>query len=152
MDAMFEKAGYDICNKTLRKKFCQMRVSFYKLKEKPLLEPDDVKTRRMWTTKRKRRSKEGWVSKPKAIIDNKHFEATRCAKSRQYVARRSCRGAYQRQGAPPARRLGGDAAARAERRAFGEHKRAALAVHLASTIALSSLQAKGRCQLMYVMI
>lgn len=78
-----------------------MRVSFYKLKEKPLLEPDDVKVRRTWATKWKRRSKEVWVSKPKAIIDNKHFEATRCAKSREYVARRSCRGAYQRKGAPP---------------------------------------------------
>lgn len=102
---IIQKSGYDVSETTVRKHFKRMNVSFYKLKQKPLLEDQDVKDRYDWTTTRKRRSRAAWLTKPKAIIDNKNFEATRCRKSRAFVARRSCRGAYMRRGAQPKRHL-----------------------------------------------
>ena len=51
------------------------KVSFYRLKERPLLEPEDIRKRNAWTNARKSRSKEGWKTKPLGIIDNKNFEA-----------------------------------------------------------------------------
>jgi hypothetical protein len=53
LDMILSKAGYDVDGKTVRKHFKKLKVSFFKLKEKPLLEPDDVKARYAWTTLRK---------------------------------------------------------------------------------------------------
>ena len=57
-DMILSKAGYDVDGKTVRKHFKKLKVSFFKLKEKPLLEPDDVKARYAWTTLRKWRPKQ----------------------------------------------------------------------------------------------
>ena len=53
--------------------------ALYNLKEKPLRE-DDIEKRAEWTTIRKSRPKKRCIRKPHAILDNKNFEATRCAK------------------------------------------------------------------------
>ena len=60
LDTILEEAGFDISERTVWEHFRSMKVSFYKLKEKPLLEPEDIRKRHAWTNARKRRSKEGW--------------------------------------------------------------------------------------------
>ena len=76
---ILEKPGYEISPSIVRKHFKAMKVSLYKLKEKPLLE-DDIEKRAEWRTIRNSRPKKTCIRKPHAVLDNKNFEATRCAK------------------------------------------------------------------------
>lgn len=92
---VIEKAGVDYCEKTVRKYFRKDGKPFRKLREKPLLTPDDVKSRKRFTTKHYKKPKASWSKTPKAIIDNKRFPMYLDLKGRQYAARRSCRGAYR---------------------------------------------------------
>ena len=101
MPMILRAAGYDVSPTTLRKHFKQYKVAFYKLKEKPLLQAGDVEERKRWVEAHKRRTPTQWVTKPHAIIDNKSFQMSACRKSREFVARRSIRGAYQKKGAAP---------------------------------------------------
>ena len=101
MDMILKKAGSDVCAKTARKGLKQRNVAFFKRKEKPLLEPADVKDRKRWADDHKHRSAKQWVVRPHAIIDNKSFQMTVHRKSREFAARRSIRGAYQQRGATP---------------------------------------------------
>ena len=86
---------------TLRKAFHDRKIKFYKLKEKPLLEPEDVTERLVWATVHSRRSQADWVTKPHAVIDNKSWQLITNQKARGWVARRAVRGAYQQKGSPP---------------------------------------------------
>ena len=101
MDMVLKKAGYDVTARTAREKLKTLCVSFFKLKEKPLLEKGDTKERKRWTDKKKRRSKRQWVKKPHGIIDNKSFPLSVNARGRDLAARRNCRGAYQKKGGQP---------------------------------------------------
>ena len=73
-------------------------MRFYKLKERPLQKPEDVVARLDWAKRRMRRSKAEWVTQPHAVIDNKHWQIFGNKDGRDYAARRSVRGAYQRKG------------------------------------------------------
>ena len=95
------KAGVTVCDKTLRKAFHDRKIKFYKLKEKPLLEPEDVTERLVWATVHSRRSQADWVTRPHAVIDNKSWQLITNQKARGWVARRAVRGAYQQKGSPP---------------------------------------------------
>ena len=57
--------------------------------------------RREWAEAHEHRTKAQWITKPHAIIDNKSFQITANRKSREFVARRSVRGAYQKKGTGP---------------------------------------------------
>ena len=76
---------------TARKYLEQNKVAFFKLKEKPLLESGDYDARKKWVDSHKGRT----------TIDNKSFQMVRCRRSREFVARRSIRGAYQKNGTSP---------------------------------------------------
>ena len=101
LDMVLKKAGYEVCKRTAREGLKQRNVAFYKLKEKPLLEPSDVKDRKIFADDHKRRSASRWVVQPHAIIDDKSFQMTCHQKSREFAARRSVRGAYQKKGSMP---------------------------------------------------
>ena len=101
LDMVLKKAGYEVSTKTARKGIKQRKVAFYKLKEKPLLEPSDVKDRKKFADDHKHRSAARWVVQPHAIIDDKSFQMTCHEQSREYAARRSVRGAYQKKGSMP---------------------------------------------------
>ena len=101
MAMILRKAGYDVSPTTLRKGFQKYKIAFYKLKEKPLLQEGDVEERKSWAEAHKRRTPAQWATMPHAIIDNKTFQMSVCKKSREFVARRSVRGAYQKKGAAP---------------------------------------------------
>jgi hypothetical protein len=94
-------AGVKLSPTTVRKAFKERGVGFFKLKEKPLLEEQDVKDRRKWAEAHQRRTEAQWITKPHAIIDNKSFQITANRKSREFLARRSVRGAYQKKGTGP---------------------------------------------------
>ena len=79
----------------LRKHFALHGKPFRKLREKPLLTPDDVQKRWRFVKKHGRKSKRSWRRIPHAIIDNKRYQMFLDAKGRNYIARRSCRGAYR---------------------------------------------------------
>ena len=96
-----EHARLPVSDRTVRREFAKMNVKFYKLKERPTLAADDVKTRKAWAGRRKGRSSKAWLSKPHAIIDNKTCQMYRNAAGRNHAARRSVRGAYQPRGQAP---------------------------------------------------
>jgi transposase len=101
VEMILKKARVDVCARTALNGLRSENIGFYKLKEKPLLQPGDIKERKNWAEARKNRSAVQWVTTPHAIIDNKNFQITRCANSREYAARRSVRGAYQERGSMP---------------------------------------------------
>ena len=106
MAMILAKAGITVSQKTVREGLKENKYSFFKLKQKPLLEDADYGKRADWTTKRKRRTGVQWsTDKPHATIDNKRFQKTCCKKSREYSARQSVRGAYMKKGAQPKRWL-----------------------------------------------
>jgi predicted transcriptional regulator len=61
LDMILKKAGCGVCKKTARKGLKQRNVAFFKLKEKPLLEPGDVTDRKKWADDHKHRSATQWV-------------------------------------------------------------------------------------------
>ena len=98
---ILQKAGHDVSETTVRKHFKKEKIAFFKLKEKPLLEMGDLEERKKWADAHKRRTPAQWVTHPQAIIDNKSFHMVTCRKGREFAARRSIRGAYQRKGSLP---------------------------------------------------
>ena len=92
------RARVHVCDKTVRQYFKKIGIVFRRLKEKIMLSQKDKKARSVWARKRVKRSKAKWIKSPHAIIDNKKFRIYVDGKGRDHVARRSCRGAYQRNG------------------------------------------------------
>lgn len=95
------RAGVDASDRTCLNAFHEHGVYFRKLKERPVLTKADVRARLAWAKKRIARSKNGWVKRPHAIIDNKHFQLYTTGDGREHAARRSVRGAYQVKGGAP---------------------------------------------------
>ena len=89
------KAGVSYCERTVREFFASQGKPFRKLREKPLLTPDDIEKRKVFAKKYSVRSASSWVNSPHAIIDNKTFAMYLDKKGREHVARRSVRGAYR---------------------------------------------------------
>ncbi len=98
-------AGVKVCDKTFQVAYKKQGGSFAKLKEGPILEKGDIKVRYTWSGLRKSRSKEAWVTKPHAVIDNKKFPMYTTEAGRDHAARRCVRGAYQVKGARPQQHL-----------------------------------------------
>jgi hypothetical protein len=96
-----EAAGVDACAKTVLSAFHAAGIWFTNLKERQTLSEKDVKERFHWAKKHQTRSKDAWVKRPHAIIDNKHFQLFTEAKGRSHAAMRSVRGAYQKRGEAP---------------------------------------------------
>lgn len=95
------QAGVVASERSVLDAFHAHDVWFYKLKERPVLEPEDVVDRLQWAEDHKARTKTGWEKKPHAIIDNKRFQVYTNHAGREYAARRSVRGAYQERGSKP---------------------------------------------------
>jgi len=89
------KAGVDYCEKVIRAAFAKHGKPFRKLREKPLLKPEDVLERKEFTTTHAGKRRRQWLVKPRAIIDNKKFPLYLDIQGRRYAARRSVRGAYR---------------------------------------------------------
>lgn len=97
------RAGTSLCEKRVRQVLHGEGIRFYRLKERPILTNDDLAVRLKWANTRKRRSKDSWLSKPHAIIDDKNWQIFNNKDGRQHAARRSVRGAYQQKGQNPSR-------------------------------------------------
>ena len=100
-----EKAGVKVADRTFRDAYMALGGGFSKLKEGPILTDEDVKKRAKWCGGRKNRTKKGWNTKPKAIIDSKRFQMFLTEAGRDHVARRGVRGAYLIKGQPLQRHL-----------------------------------------------
>lgn len=92
---VIKKAGIDYCEKVVRKAFSDHGKPFRKLREKPLLKPEDIPVRFKFTKANRGRRSATWVKRPRAIIDNKKFPMYLQLKDRRYAARRTVRGAYR---------------------------------------------------------
>lgn len=92
------QAGVDVCGRAALEAFHAHGVRFRKLKEKLLLSREDVHDRYVWAKKRSRRSKAKWRTTPHAVIDTKSFPVYTNSAGREFAARRSVRGAYQKKG------------------------------------------------------
>ena len=92
---VMRRAGSNLSEKTVRAAFHERGVWFRKLKEKPILTPQDVADRKEFAEKHVNKSKRAWLQSPHAIIDNKHFPLHVNRAGREHAARRSVRGAYR---------------------------------------------------------
>ena len=95
------EAGVEVSTRAVQRAFRQHDVKFYKLRERPVLQPGDIRERKTWAQKRARRSAAQWTRMPHAIIDNKVFPVFGTRGGRSIAARRSVRGAYRAPGAEP---------------------------------------------------
>ena len=89
------RAGCEASERTIRDAFHAHGVWFRRLKEKPILTPEDVVERLDFAKQHANRTKAQWVANPHAIIDNKHFQLYINRAGRQHAARRRVRGAYR---------------------------------------------------------
>ena len=96
-----EKARVTASARVCHEAFRANGIWFAKLKDRQILQPGDDDLRLTWSNAKMSRSRESWVERPHAIIDNKNWEAFVDGKGREHAARRSCRGAYQLRGAAP---------------------------------------------------
>lgn len=109
VDMIKAAAGIDCCNRVILDAFHEENIWFQKLKEKPVLEDEDVVDRSHWTKAHAKVTEEEWVEKrrgsksPHAVIDGKKWPLYLDQQGRAHVARRCVRGAYQQVGAVPDR-------------------------------------------------
>ena len=90
-----ERAGVPHCERTIRDAFRAHGKPFRKLREKPLLTPEDVAQRLIFARKHAARPRSAWVTCPHAVIDNKRFSMPLDRRAREHEARRAVRGAYR---------------------------------------------------------
>ena len=88
-------------DKAVLKAFHARGVYFRKLRERPILTEADVAERLAWAKRHVRRTEKQWVSRPHAVIDNKHFQLYTNKTGREHAARRGVRGAFRKKGDPP---------------------------------------------------
>jgi transposase len=88
------KAGTQAILAALHKR----NIYFRKLREKPLLTPEDVKARFNFAKKYRGKSKGWWVKNIHAFIDGKHFQVYLNGKERCRAAQHATHGAYRRPG------------------------------------------------------
>ena len=96
-----KKAGVQDSDRVILQEFHANDIWFRPLRQKPILEDEDVIARRAFADKYRTRSVEGWVEQPQAIIDNKNFPIYQRDKDRNEAARRQVRGGYRRRGDLP---------------------------------------------------
>ncbi|CAE7464528.1 unnamed protein product [Symbiodinium natans] len=73
-------------------------IYFRKLREKPLLTPEDVRARFHFAKKYRSKSRAWWVKNVDAFIDGKHFQVYLNGKERCRAAQHATYGAYRRPG------------------------------------------------------
>eukprot|EP00439_Symbiodinium_sp_Y106_P065756 s40_g10.t1 len=73
-------------------------IFFRKLREKPVLTPEDVRDRFNFAKKYRRKSGTWWADRVDAFIDGKHFQIYLNSKERLRAAQHSTCGAYRRPG------------------------------------------------------
>ena len=71
---------------------------FFRLYEKMILTPEDIKERLAWSKKHAMKSRLWWLRKVHVHFDNHHFKRPSTAKGRKLLAKRSVRGAYRKKG------------------------------------------------------
>ena len=76
-------------------------VQVFRMKERQIITAANMRCRKAWAERRKGRSKMQRAKKPRAIIDNKHWQLFTTRGGRAHAARRQLRGAYQQRGQPP---------------------------------------------------
>ena len=93
--AVRDAAGCTACDRTVRDAFHAHGIRFRKLREKPILTPEDVAARVVFADQYGSKTEAQWVAKPHAVIDNKHFPMYINKSGREHAARRQVRGAYR---------------------------------------------------------
>lgn len=89
------QAACGASERSIREAFHKRGVWFRRLKEKPILTPEDIAERFEFGKRMAKRTKAQWVANPHAIIDNKHFPMYVNRAGRAHAARRCVRGAYR---------------------------------------------------------
>ena len=69
---------------------------FFRLYEKMILTPEDIKKRWNWAKKHAGKSRQWWIKNVHIHLDNKHFKAPLTLKARKLTAKRAIRGAYRK--------------------------------------------------------
>ena len=85
-----------VCTRKIRDALHKRNIYFRKLREKPLLTEEDVKSRFAFSVKYKGKRKAWW--KRKAMIDGKHFKVYLNGKQRLRAAQHNTYGAYRTPG------------------------------------------------------
>ena len=101
VDMVIKDTAIKVSERTVLREFHRREIKFYRLKERQILTDDDIKERKAWGKAHQGRKKKTWVRKPKAIIDNKHWQLFTTGAGRRHAARRAIRGAYQKKGTAP---------------------------------------------------
>ena len=84
--------------KTVYRRFKEKGETFRPLTEKIHLDKEDKKNRLVFAKKYAKKPKSYWSKTLDATIDNKWFQIYHNGKHRDWIARRSCRGAYRKRG------------------------------------------------------
>ena len=101
LSMVIAEAGVEVSTRTVPRAFRKHDLKFYKLRERPVLQPLDIRERKAWAQRHVRRSADQWTRTPHAIIDNKVFPVFGTRQGRSIAARREVRGAYRAPGAQP---------------------------------------------------
>ena len=88
-------AACDYSEKTLQRALHVRKIKFRRFRQKPTLEPADVKDRLQFGKTHQNKSQGTWPKKPAMIIDNKRYPVFLNGKARDFAARRRARGAYR---------------------------------------------------------
>lgn len=91
-------ARVDISTRTILNALHSRKIYFRRLREKPLLTPEDVKARLAFAKKYKGKSAKWWNSFIDMHIDAKFFKVYLHGKARAHAAREGTRGAYRTAG------------------------------------------------------
>ena len=91
-------ARANACERTILRALHARNIYFRKLREKPLLTPDDVKARLAFAKKYVDKTKAWWNSHIHGFIDGKHFQVYLNGASRARAAQHATYGAYRSPG------------------------------------------------------
>jgi hypothetical protein len=69
---------------------------FFRLYEKLILTPEDIKKRWNWAKKYASKSRQWWIKNVHIHLDNKHFKAPLTSKARKLTAKRGVKGVYRK--------------------------------------------------------
>ena len=84
--------------KTIQRAIHARNIYFRKLREKPVLTPDDVKARLKFAKKYKGKSSQWWNKNVHAFLDGKHFKTYLTSATRRLAAQHRTFGAYRAPG------------------------------------------------------
>ena len=84
--------------RTLARSLRKRGYYFFRLYEKMILTPEDIKTRWVWSTESAKKSRKWWLAKVQIHLDNHRFRRASTAKGRKIMAKRGVRSVYRKKG------------------------------------------------------